>query len=213
MTIIVTPTASASSRDYAWLKASIAKWAHRSDLAALIPDFVLLAEKRINDYLRASGQETTTSLAATAGDAFVALPADVAEIKSVSIAGSGTLDYLPPESFNVRYAAGASGTPRHYTVIGSTLTLGPTPQAAHQLQCVMRLDLPALTDAAPLNWLIEQRPDLYLAAAMCEVVGYTRDVAALPQWEAKYGAALAALNAAEWGRIGPLAIRSNTNNP
>jgi len=52
MTIIVKTTASASARDYEWLKKSVADWLHRTDLDGVIADCVIFAEQRINSELR-----------------------------------------------------------------------------------------------------------------------------------------------------------------
>ena len=45
---------------YNGLQASIAGWLTRSDLAALIPDFITLAEARLNERLRLAPMETQT---------------------------------------------------------------------------------------------------------------------------------------------------------
>lgn len=193
MTIIVQTTASASSRDYDWLKTSVARWnGNRSDLASLIPDFVMLAEKRINADLETRFQEIMTNLAAPAGATSVALPADVCELRSLALVGGDELAYLTPPALFSRPEI--SGQPFHYTVVGTSLFLSPVPDADCSLQITYRQHVPALADSAGINWLIEQHPEVYLAASMCEAIAYTKNLADLPLWEQKYAAAIAGIN-------------------
>lgn len=213
MTIIVQTTASASSRDYDWLKESIAKWSHRTNLSAIIPDFVMLAEKRINGDLDARGQDGIVPVPAVAGTQSAALPDDVAGIDSLSIPGVGALDYLTPDAFKDRYTDATGGTPRHYTLIGQSILLGPIPNADITLQCVARLRVPALADSAGVNWLIQKHPDVYLTACMCEAMVYMKDLPGQQQWELKYAAAIEGLNSTDWDAAGSLAIRPSTTTP
>jgi hypothetical protein len=193
MTIIVQSTASASARDYEWLKASIAGWLHRTDLGAMLPDFVMLAEKRINGDLEARLSNGTTTLITVPGSAEVALPADYAEMRGLSLTGYGPLTYVPlaklDEPENVRTQA-----PCSYTVVGRTLRLGPVPDRAYTLSLTYRGEVPALADNGGTNWLIEQSADLYLAAAMCEALTYTRDTVEQQKWEGKYANAVGLLS-------------------
>jgi len=194
MTIIVQPTASASVRDYDWLKTSIAKWLHRSDLTAIIPDFVMMAERRINGELESNKQEAVFPVDLPMHAVSVPLPDDAGEIRALSLTGGGELEYLAPAIFNAKQSQNSSGEPRVFTVIGRDLYVGPLPDADYTLMLAYRQYVPALADSAGTNWLIEQHPDIYLAASMCEAVRYTKNVADLPMWNEKYAAAMTALN-------------------
>lgn len=207
MTIIVQSVASASARDYEWLKASIAGWLHRTDLDGVIPDFVMLAEKRINGDLEARLAEGTTDLLTTPGETDIALPADFAEMRALSAPGFGRLSYVPPAQLDDPSNAHAHA-PRSYTVTGNVLRLGEIPDAAYVLSMTYRGGVPALADMGGTNWLIESNADVYLAAAMCEALMYTRDTAELQKWEGKYANALGLLNSYnEWDDAGSLTLR------
>jgi len=198
MTIIVQSTASASARDYAWLQASIAGWLHRTDLADVIPDFVMLAEKRITGDLEARLSSGTTALTTSPGSGEVALPADYLEMRSLSLPGYGQLTYGSLAALEDPEIA-RTPTPRMYTVVGRTLRLGPVPDRAFTLSLTYRGGVPALADNGGKNWLIEQNADLYLAASMCEALTYTRDTVEQQKWEGKYVNAIALLNNySEW---------------
>ena len=206
MTIIVQSVASASARDYEWLKASIAGWLHRSDLDGVIPDFVMLAEKRINGDLEARLAEGATTVTTSPGDPGVALPADFAEMRTLTLPGFGPLTYVSAAQLDKPDPAPARA-PRNYTITGRVLRLGPVPEEAYTLSMVYRGGVPALADNGGRNWLIEQNADVYLAASMCEALMYTRDTAELQKWEGKYANAIALLNNYnEWDDAGSLAL-------
>jgi hypothetical protein len=210
MTIIVQSIASASARDYDWLKASIAGWLHRDDLEEKIPDFVMLAEKRINGDLEARLSEGLTTLTTIPGEASVKLPADFAQMRSLSLLGYDPLDYVTPAQFDKPESGGAA-LPHSYTITGSLLRLKPTPSAEYTLTMVYRGGVPALADSGDTNWLIEQNADAYLAASMCEALMYTGDDAKLQKWEAKYANAIRMLNNTdEWDDASSLAIGAPT---
>lgn len=62
---------------YSDLCTSVGQWLHRSDLATRIPDFVKLAEVRLNRKLALLQQETETTLTATIGSRLMAKPVDL----------------------------------------------------------------------------------------------------------------------------------------
>lgn len=211
MPIIIDTIASASQRDYDWLKASIAKWnGNRSDLAALTPDFVMLAEKRINGDLSSSAQESTAQVPVTSGAVSVSLPADTGEVRSLSIVGGAGLDYLTPATFNGEQWQGISGTPRFFTAVGANIFLGPLQDKDCTLLLTYKQYVPALADSAGTNWLIETHPEVYLAASMIEAIYYTKNFADLPTWAAKYEAGMEALNKSG-SFTGTMRIRSDAS--
>lgn len=210
MTIIVQTTASASSRDYDWLQSAIAKWSgNRSDLAPLIPDFVMLAERRINADLDARQQESLLSLSIAQGALSVSLPDDAGRIRSLSVLTGDELEYMTPASFAHEQMQSISGKPRAYTVIGSDVFIGPVPDADYTLQLAYWQYVPALADSAGVNWLITQHPEVYLAASMCESIMYTKNLDALPAWEQKYAVALNGVNKQDSFTGAGLRVRSD----
>lgn len=213
MSIIAQPIGTNSSRDYVWLQASVAGWLHRTDLTSVIPDFVMLAEKRINGMLEARAQDLVAILTTTSGDATVDLPRDLNSIHSLSLPVYGDVDFLDVQTFSRLYANQGSGVPRSYTIVGSTLKIGPTPDDVYSLECVYRAGVPALADNAGTNWLIEQHAEIYLAATMCEALIYIGNAEKLATWEGKYAAAVAALNSTDWKAAGPMAVRSDSTTP
>ena len=73
--------------------------------------------------------------------------------------------------------------PDVYTLIGSKIYLGPTPDAVYTLLIDNYQAFAALSDGAPTNWLITNTPDLYLYATLLEAYSFIRD----DREAAKYG--------------------------
>jgi hypothetical protein len=210
MTIIAQTIASASKRDYAWLLSALSRWSgNRTDLTDLLPDFVMLAEKRLNADLESRHQETVIGLQTEAGIATVAVPVDTAEIRSLSIAGSGSLDYYAPDLFNDRFTNLTPGQPRAYMVVGPSIYLAPVPDGVYTLSLAYRAYVPPLADSAGTNWLIESFPNLYLAAAMVELCGYTKNREDRAEWEQKYAIALDSANRPDWTTAASMVVRSD----
>src|SRR4051812_14862616 len=70
---------------YAELQAAAANWLVRGDLTARIPEFIALAEARLNRVLRARLAESEAALTASVGSRSVPLPAGFAEPVALSI--------------------------------------------------------------------------------------------------------------------------------
>ena len=70
---------------YTGLQASIASWLHRSDLTAIIPDLIVLAEARLARDLRLRKMVTTTTSSTVASTQGITLPADFLEIENLSV--------------------------------------------------------------------------------------------------------------------------------
>lgn len=213
MTIIAQTIGTNSARDYDWLKMSVAGWLHRTDLTGVIPDFVMLAEKRISGMLEARAQDLAATLTTTAGAATVDLPRDLISIHALSLPIYGNVEHMDTQTFAAAYQVGAAGAPRHYTIIGSSIKLGPVPDDVYSITCFYRAGVPALADNAGTNWLIEQHAEIYLAATMCEALIYIGNNEKLQTWEAKYAAAVDALNSTDWKVASPMVVRTDTRTP
>jgi hypothetical protein len=202
------------AHDYAWLQAKVTRYMRRTDLAADIPDFIMLAEKRISADLEARLQDMVATLSTTAGVQTVPIPNDLNSIHSLSIASYGKVSLMTPEKLASTYASQSAGVPRHYAIVGAQLRLGPIPDGVYALDCVYRAEIPPLADAAGgVNWLITGHPEIYLAAAMCEAFIAVRDMANLQVWQGQYANAISSMNKTDWNSGGTLAVRIDTNTP
>jgi hypothetical protein len=137
------------------------------------------------------------------------VPVDTAEIRSLSIAGSGSLDYYAPDLFNDRFANLTPGQPRAYMVVGPSIYLAPVPDGVYTLSLAYRAYIPPLADSAGTNWLIENFANLYLAAAMVELCSYTKNREDRAEWEQKYAIALDSVNKPDWTTAASMVVRSD----
>ena len=94
---------------YSELLAKVAAWLNRTDLTGVIPDFVELAEERINRHLRVRAMEV--NLAATPiVDNEITLASDVLDVKTLWVPGyEGTP--LKPQTLETVIANGVEGIP------------------------------------------------------------------------------------------------------
>ena len=173
---------------YTGLQASIADYIKRTDLGAVIPDFIVLAEARIARELRLRSQVTSTTLTTTAGTQAVALPVGWLECENVGIAGAAPVNlvYANIEYLDSKYPDGYfTGKPAIYSIEGSSLMLGPTPDAAYAISLLYYKRYDALS-VTPTNYLLTTHPSIYLFAALAEACVYTLDNDRVTMWEAKY---------------------------
>lgn len=172
---------------YTGLKAAIASWLMRDDLADAIPDFITLAEARISRTLRVAEMETTAS--ATLVDGTVDLPLDFIEARRIISSGTGAyntpLELVTPGYAGERYASSAAGVPTHYTVTGNTLTTYPN-GGTGDVTMIYYAKPQALDAGNASNWLLAKSPQTYLYGALCESAPFLQDDARLQTWNALF---------------------------
>lgn len=161
--------------DYASLKAAIADRLDRSDLTAVIPEFIRAAESRINRELRSSLQDKRTTLTTTPGDDYVSLPSDFREIRSMSVASTPprTLEFITMSELEKSFTVG--GEPSVFTIVGTEARIAPSPSQATTLNLYYVSDLVALDQDSDTNALLVKHPDLYYLGALSDAYGYLMD--------------------------------------
>lgn len=196
---------------YSELQTSISGWLHRGDLTSIIPDFIALAEQRINGDLDARLQDSKTTLTTTSSVAYVDLPTDLINIRHLSVVTDPvkTLKYTTPDTFEVQYPYDNSGVPLIYSVIGSKAYLAPTPDSAYTLDIVYKARVPALSSTTTTNWLLTTYPHVYLYAALCEAAPYLKDDNRIPVWESKYREAIDTVNSQDWYSGSTMVVRTD----
>ncbi|MDE2100268.1 MAG: hypothetical protein KGL39_23660 [Patescibacteria group bacterium] len=191
---------STSITDFASLQTSIANWLHRTDLTALIPDFIALAEARMNGDIRSRSMETKTSLAVTSGNNIVATPSDMLEMRRIQVIGSPNtvLDYRSPDEIASDYQTGQTGTPQVFTVIGANLELQPIPDAAYTLELSYIQRIPSLSASNTTNWLLTNWPNVYLFGALIQAQPYMINDPRIATFEKFYQDGVNAINSIDW---------------
>ncbi|MDW9814931.1 hypothetical protein GOB25_07590 [Sinorhizobium meliloti] len=184
--------------DYASLLVDAGEYSGREDIAHNFPRFLGLAELKLNRGLRVADMESTTTLTLSGGDA--SLPADFLEAREVKTSANVPIRAVSMQQLTSSYA-GNSGTPTGYATVGGTLKARPV--SDQTLTVTYYAKIPALTPAAPTNWLLTKAPDVYLYALVNEIAIWAKDVAAAQAAQQLMGLALSGLTIGDertrWG--------------
>lgn len=194
--------------NYTELQAALTRYLRRGDLAASLPDFITLAEAKLNRLLRTQQMEKQAS--GTLSSAELALPADCLEIRQLDIAVPGGVlrtRYVTPEQFAEQ--AVTAGTPAYFTVIGRTLRLNPAPQGNGYTLTYFG-QLPALSPITVDNWLLLSAPDAYLYGALAEAAPYLKDDGRLAVWKQQFAEVIGDLQQAD-KRVGSAQLTIRTS--
>jgi hypothetical protein len=188
---------------YATLKTDIAAWMHRSDLTAVIPSFVAMAETEIfkvsRPALRVREMETEADLTVTG--LVATIPSDYLEAKYIKQdnAGQRTLFYRPPEDWTQDHSG-------YFTVVGDEIRL-PTGFTA-DLKIVYYAKPAALSADGDTNSVLEAYYPAYLSAALKFAHIYAKDMEGAQVHASALSQFITDANAANRNVIGPLSVRS-----
>ena len=159
---------------YAELQTAVAGWLHRGDLTATIPDFISLAEAKLNRRLRLRAQETTATGTVSAT---VALPTSFIGMRSLTVSAGGKsypLTYVAPELLTSE-----TGQPTSYTIIGDNIKFQNS-TTGYTYTLVYYVPFAALS--AGTNWLITNAPDVCLYATLLEAEPYMKNDKRIGLW-------------------------------
>lgn len=156
---------------YAELKTALANWSKRSDLTALMADFIALTESDMQVRLKLVDFEDISIVAVSGGVG--ALPTGYSGARSAYWDGNldAPVKYLPPSQFDAR--RNESGVPAFFTVVGSDILTSPSNTGnlvmTHQTRFV------PLSDVATSNVILTNYPDAYLHGSLAQLFTYCFD--------------------------------------
>lgn len=178
------------------LEAACANWLVRADLVARIPEFITLAESKLNREIRKRQGEVTVPLVGVPASRFIALPAAYSEGLDAWIMPPGASDWQELRFVDpARLAASTvAGQPRFWTIDGTNLGFERPCDQAYSFTLRM-LAKYALSVPNPTNDLLTDYPDAYLFGALAEAGPFLRDQDVLSMYEAKLDAAIKSINA------------------
>lgn len=159
---------------YSELQTAVQNWLMgRTDVVAFVPDFVALGEGHINAELRVRQMETVADLTPTSG--ICTLPEDYLEYRRVVEKSNPrrTMEYISPTRADHEYPFRQSALSNSFTIIGSSLYTFPL--TSSDVELTYYASVPALSDAAPTNWLLTARPELYLRASLMMAAEFIKD--------------------------------------
>jgi hypothetical protein len=172
---------------YADLKTAIENWLDHTLFTARVPEFIVLAEAAANRRLRVRQMEATASLTLTNG--LTGLPADYLAWREVLFLHADgvtrrVLDYVHPDYLQAVSPTVAAGIPTIWALEGSQLKVRPIDDTGTVLLRYYQT-IPALSDAAPTNWLLTAHPDLYLFGALAEAEMFGVNDERAAAWKAR----------------------------
>jgi len=174
------------------LKDAVADWLDRSDLTARIPDFITLAEARVNRDLRIRAMEVRSTMTTTAGKQYFNLPTNYIQMRNIQLNTNPTtpLEYITPEMLDRLYGSSTTGKPRAYSLIGDEIQLAPIPDTAYTLEMAFYEKFTALGDGTSgtvtSNWLTLNAPDVLLYGSLMEAEPFIKNDERIPVWLQAY---------------------------
>jgi len=155
---------------YAELQTAVANWLDRDDLTARIPEFIALAEARMNRVLRIRLMEAKYTASTVAAQRNYALPTSYIQMRNFQINTSPItpLQYVTPEIYDRLWGGSADGTPQFYTIVAGEVQLGPLPASVLTMEMLFYKKITALSGSNPTEAMLTDNPDVYLYGALLE---------------------------------------------
>lgn len=184
---------------YNELKSSVADWLNRTDLTAVVPDFISLAEAQIERTLRT--RQMIVRATASIDTEYSAVPADFLETKSIKL-NTSPVTALAFESIDAldqlkATAYIAAGKPQYFGIVGGQIRVLPVPDSTYTAELTYYAKLTKLSSTVATNWLLAQAPDVYLYGALMQAAPYLKDDARITVWSSIYMKGLEELQIAD----------------
>lgn len=185
--------------NYSDLQTTIASYLARSDLTAMIPDFIRLAETRLRRELRIRQMLKVVTTTATAGDSTVELPSDFLQMRDLHLQTNPvtTLEYQSPSALFRNSRTTDSGLPHQYTVLAQEFQLSPVPDSNYTLSMLYYAKPEQLSNTTQTNAFTNICPDLLLYGALGEAEPYLMNDARLQTWASLYDRGVNALTVSD----------------
>lgn len=189
--------------NYGELKAAVASRAVRTDLAALIPDFVRAAHDVIAARL-------TLAVEIGLDDERVSLPADFRAVVGL------WLDAYPGAPLTLateeQMRGQGGGAPAYFRVDGDELALSPAPEGPYAGRLLYKISREGFADDGDGNTALTRYPTLYLDGALAELFAHARQADERDRYLSLFLSGIEAANAAELeDAIGAATLRPLAN--
>lgn len=173
---------------YSDLQATIASYLARTDLTAMIPTFIQLAETRLQRELRIRPMLKVATTDTVANDSTVELPSDFLEMRDLHINASPiyVLKYNAPNVFYRNTFSTITGRPTNYTTLATEFQLAPIPDTTYELQMLYYAAPNFLSSTNTSNVFLVNCPDLLLYASLAEAEPYLMNDDRLTVWANLY---------------------------
>ena len=202
--------------NFSELKTAIANWLDRSDLTAIIPDFITLTEDRMYrgeplpglgspslggddevDGLRLRYMEQAATRDTVSGTERYGLPSDFLEMRNISyVRDSQTIDLVlrVPRQLDEHYREDHTAYPEAFAIEGTEIRIRPIPSGTWTLRQLYYKKLDALSDANSENDILTNYPSIYLFGSLAEAELYLKNDQRASLWDQRFLAAIRGAN-------------------
>jgi hypothetical protein len=166
------------------LVTNVADWLHRDDMTDRIPDFIRMAESRINRLLPSRQAETERALTGTISSRTISLPSGFKQLLGLwltTYSPRQPLIYKLPERLTI---STSNAQPHYFTLDGANIAFDCPLDQAYTF--ALRYREAYNLEQTNTNYLLDNYPGLYLYATLVEAAIYLRDDERLAQWKAIY---------------------------
>ncbi len=162
---------------------------HRTDLTDKIPDFIRVAESRINRKLRVLLQETESTLTATIGSRLMSVPTLFGTPVALWLETYEPRDELIYRAPNDLPVTDTNGGSDFYTVDGDNIaTENPADIAySYTLRYWTKFDIASTST----NTVLTNYPDIYIYGTLVASTAWTQDMSQLQFWAQQRDEAMA----------------------
>ena len=180
---------------YAELQTAVANWLDRDDLSARIPEFIALAEARMNRVLRLRMMESKYTASTVASQRNYALPTGYLQMRNFQLNTSPItpLQYVTPEIYDRLWGGSGGGTPSFYTILAGEIQLGPIPGSVLTMEMLFYKKITALSGTNTTEQMLTDNPDIYLYGALLEAEPFVMNDERVPLWAQGFSQAVADL--------------------
>jgi hypothetical protein len=180
---------------YAELQTAVANWLDRDDLTDRIPEFIALAEARMNRVLRIRLMEGKYTASTVAAQRNYALPAGYLQMRNIQINTTPIrpCQYVTPEIYDRLYGSTTTGTPEIYTIIANEIQLGPIPAGVQTIEMLFYKKISALSVTNTTEAMLTDNPDIYLYGALLEAEPFIMNDERVGLWAQGFSQAVADL--------------------
>jgi hypothetical protein len=170
------------------LKDSLAKWLSRDDLTEVIPDFILLAEERLNREIRVKKMEKRFEVDVESATGVV-LPEGYVELIHAYV-DTSPVQWLERKSASWIYHSFPNRTEGSTPLyIGSEVDVfifGPAPSVGLVIKGIYYAKPDFLTVSKPTNLWVTEYPSLILYASLLESAPFLMDDERVVLWDTMY---------------------------
>ena len=174
----------AALNTYAGLADAVTEFAWRKgdgDFRSQAEAFISLAESRLNRVLQLRVMETNAPLVGVVGSRFIPLPDDYVEPFALRLTTFGDEQSLPVFVASDLPVEIGSGIPCRWCIDGANIGLDVKCDQAHTFLFRYRKAF-RLSKEKPTNWLLDNHPDLYLAASLVWGAARGREDEEVTKW-------------------------------